>query len=137
MNHRTPIPAIRQQCLNCTDGSPKAIRECTCHECSLYPYRMNKRPAQKPEHTPGQAIKEYCIHCQGWRGKEGRNTAIRLARECHLKACAFWHLRPGQKMKQKQITPPVQSIYSAEDSETMNGPPAETERQEVPLFAKS
>jgi len=40
-------------------------------------------------------------------------------------------------MKQKQITPPVQSIYSAEDSETMNGPPAETERQEVPLFAKS
>jgi len=128
---RTPIPAIRQQCLNCMDSSPKAIRECECIDCSLYPYRMNKRPAQKTENTPGQAIREYCIHCQGWRGKDGRNTAIRLARECDLQACAFWHLRPGQKMKQRTTTPPAQSIYSAEDSETMNGTP------EIPELRKA
>jgi len=134
MNQRTPIPAIRQQCLNCTGGSPKAIRECTCPECSLYPYRMNKRPAQKPENTPGQAIRECCIRCQGWRGKEGRNTAIRLARECDLQACAFWHLRPGQKMKQRTTTPPAQGIYSAEDNETLNDTADEIERQETPLF---
>jgi len=95
---------------------------------------MNKRPAQKPELTPGQSIREYCIHCQGWRGKEGRNTAIRLARECNLSACAFWHLRPGQKMKRKGMTPPVQAIYSAEDSETLNDTAEEIERQAVPLL---
>jgi len=132
MNKRTPIPAIRQQCLNCMDGSPKAIRECACLDCSLHPYRMNKRPAQKPEHTPGQAIKEYCIHCQGWRGKEGRNVAIRLARECDLKACAFWHLRPGQKMKRKPIIPRAQAIGSAEDDETLNDTADETERLKSP-----
>jgi len=132
MNRRTPIPAIRQQCLNCADHSPKAIRECACCDCSLHPYRMNKRPAQKVEHTPGQAIKEYCIRCQGWRGKEGRNTAIRLARECNLKACAFWHLRPGQKMKRKPITPHVQATDSAEDTETLNDSAEEIERLKIP-----
>jgi hypothetical protein len=116
------------------DDSVKAIRECACMDCSLYPYRMNKRPAHKPEHTPGQAIREYCIHCQGWRGKEGRNTAIRLARECHIEKCAIWHLRPGQKMKRQAITPRAQAIYSAEDSETLNDTADESERQEAPLF---
>jgi len=93
---------------------------------------MNKRPAQKPELTPGQSIHEYCIHCQGWRGKEGRNIAIRLARECNLSACAFWHLRPGQKMKRKIKTPPVQATDSAEDSETLNDTAEEIERLKTP-----
>jgi len=133
---RTPIPAIRQQCLNCMDYSPKSIREYECPSCSLYPYRMKKRPAQKPEHTPGQAIKEYCIYCQGWRGKEGRNTAIRLARECDLVACAFWHLRPGQKMKRKAITPHVQPTNSVENSNMMNDTPEGTGRQGIPLSGR-
>ena len=40
---RTPVKAIRAKCLDCTDGSPKAVRECEV-PCPLYPFRMNTNP---------------------------------------------------------------------------------------------
>lgn len=40
----TPIKAIRARCLDCCAGQPQEVRYCTIPDCSLYPYRMGKRP---------------------------------------------------------------------------------------------
>lgn len=133
MKRRTPIPAIRQTCLECVGNSTKEARECAIPECSLHEYRMNCRPKGKAKLTPRQAIKEHCIFCMGGRGNKGRSTALRLARDCHIEKCAVWHLRPGQKMRGKEKTTPAQAIHSAEASETLNDTPKQSERQKAPL----
>ena len=51
----TPIKAIRKKCLDCTCGQLVEIRECPVINCSLYPYRMGRRPDQATIDT----IKEY------------------------------------------------------------------------------
>lgn len=40
----TPIKAIRAKCIDCSCGSLREVRECRLEECSLWPYRMGKRP---------------------------------------------------------------------------------------------
>ena len=40
----TPIKAIRAKCIDCSCGSLKEVRECHMKDCSLWPYRMGKRP---------------------------------------------------------------------------------------------
>lgn len=45
----TPIKAIRAKCLDCCCGQVKEIRECSIPRCSLYPYRMGKRPHTEPD----------------------------------------------------------------------------------------
>ncbi len=40
----TPIKAIRKKCLDCTCGQYEEIRNCTVINCTLYPYRMGRRP---------------------------------------------------------------------------------------------
>lgn len=40
----TPVKAIRAKCLDCSGDQTKEIRECPVKECSLYPYRMGRRP---------------------------------------------------------------------------------------------
>jgi len=131
---RTPIPAIRQTCLECVGNSTKEARECAIPECSLHEYRMNCRPKGKAKLTPGKAIKEYCIFCMGGRGNKGRNTALRLARECHIVKCEVWHLRPGQKIRGKETTPSAQAIHSADTLETMNHTPKQSVRQKASLL---
>jgi len=45
MSTLTPIKAIRAKCLDCCCGQAKEVRECPSDKrCSLYPYRMGKRP---------------------------------------------------------------------------------------------
>ena len=51
----TPIKAISKKCLDCTCGQLVEIRECPVINCSLYPYRMGRRPDQATIDT----IKEY------------------------------------------------------------------------------
>lgn len=41
---KTPVAAIRANCLDCCCGSHKAVRECHLATCPLHPYRMGKRP---------------------------------------------------------------------------------------------
>jgi len=41
---RTPIKAIRANCLECMCGSYKEVRECHIEDCPLWPYRLGKRP---------------------------------------------------------------------------------------------
>ena len=40
----TPIKAIRAHCIECSGGSTKEVKECPIAKCTLYPYRMGKRP---------------------------------------------------------------------------------------------
>lgn len=40
----TPIKAIRAKCLDCCCGNTAEVRRCTAVKCTLYPYRMGKRP---------------------------------------------------------------------------------------------
>lgn len=50
MNKRlTPIKACRAKCRDCTAGELAKIRKCNITGCSLYPYRMGRRP--KPPET--------------------------------------------------------------------------------------
>ena len=43
----TPVKAIRAHCLHCCGHSPKEVRLCTVHSCSLYPYRLGHSPGRK------------------------------------------------------------------------------------------
>ena len=40
----TPLKAIRVKCLDCSCNQRKEVRECVIKDCSLFPYRMGKRP---------------------------------------------------------------------------------------------
>lgn len=42
-----PLKAIREKCLDCCCGQTKAVKECTITRCTLWPYRMGRRP--KPD----------------------------------------------------------------------------------------
>lgn len=44
LKRMTPIQAIRAKCVDCCCGSLKEVRECHIKNCSLWPYRMGKRP---------------------------------------------------------------------------------------------
>ena len=47
MNRLTPMQAIREKCKDCCAGYLGEIKECPITDCSLWPYRMGRRP--KPE----------------------------------------------------------------------------------------
>lgn len=40
----TPVKAIRAKCLDCSCNQTKEVKECPVKNCSLYPYRLGKRP---------------------------------------------------------------------------------------------
>jgi hypothetical protein len=41
----SPLKQIRKCCLDCTGGSPKEVRYCTCTDCALWPFRFGRRPS--------------------------------------------------------------------------------------------
>lgn len=41
-----PLKAIRLNCLDCSGYYPKQVRDCKIEWCTLWPYRMGKRPKQ-------------------------------------------------------------------------------------------
>jgi len=41
---QTPLKAIREKCLECSNYQPLEVRLCTHTECALYPYRSGKNP---------------------------------------------------------------------------------------------
>ena len=43
----TPMKAIRQNCIDCSGGSKKEVRECMIVDCPLYMYRLGKNPRRK------------------------------------------------------------------------------------------
>lgn len=49
----TPIKAIRAKCLDCSNNQYSEIRECQIKSCSLYPYRLGKRPKKDTGNIKG------------------------------------------------------------------------------------
>lgn len=51
---KSPLKAIRQYCLTCCMESPYEVKECTAHNCLLYPFRFGNNPHSTRELTPDQ-----------------------------------------------------------------------------------
>jgi len=43
----TPMKAIRQNCIDCSSGSAKEVKNCIIVDCPLYEYRLGKNPRRK------------------------------------------------------------------------------------------
>jgi len=100
MVHITPIKAIRRKCLDCSGGSYKEVKECPCFEdngsiekCFLWPYRLGKKPKEKPELTPIKAIRKYCLWCCCGSYKE--------VKECPVVDCPLYEYRMRKNPKRK------------------------------------
>ena len=46
-DYLTPIKAIRKDCLQCSGGSFKEVRECIIIDCPFYDFRLGKNPRRK------------------------------------------------------------------------------------------
>ena len=42
-----PLKAIREKCLDCNAGQVSYVKDCTLTECSLWFYRMGRKPDAK------------------------------------------------------------------------------------------
>ena len=43
----SPIKAIRERCMECSNWSPVEVSECPAKDCALYPFRFGKDPGRK------------------------------------------------------------------------------------------
>lgn len=41
---KSPLKAIRQNCIDCCCGHVAEVKQCTVTKCALYPFRMGKNP---------------------------------------------------------------------------------------------
>jgi hypothetical protein len=102
MNNITPLKAIRKKCFECSNGQNKEIRDCPCFEnngaiekCSLYPYRLGKRPKINSKNSALKSIRKYCLWCC--------NGNKRLVKECSIEDCPLWIYRFGKNPHRKGI----------------------------------
>lgn len=52
---KNPVKAIREKCLECSNGQPSEVKYCPVEKCPLYPFRLGKNPfRQKREMTEEQ-----------------------------------------------------------------------------------
>lgn len=64
-----PVKAIREKCLECSNGQPSEVKYCPVEKCPLYPFRLGKNPFRKREMTEEQR------KAVGDRLREARKTA--------------------------------------------------------------
>lgn len=55
----TPLRAIRLKCLDCCCGQAREVRDCSCPDCGLYPYRLGKNPARAGLKNNGSFAKKH------------------------------------------------------------------------------
>lgn len=44
----SPIKAIRQKCLDCSNGNSAEVKACPVERCPLYAFRFGKNPYRQP-----------------------------------------------------------------------------------------
>lgn len=108
---RPPLPTIRAKCLDCRGGSPRAVRECSRVDCSLWEYRLGHRPTKgTAKRTPLQALRAFCSWCC-----LNQPTEVRL---CPAKGCPSWPYRLGKRpmlpSPQPDDTAPKNGCYEAD-----------------------
>ena len=54
MKKLTPIKAIRKKCIDCSGGQLGEVKHCPITDCTLWPYRMGKRPTEADLQITGQ-----------------------------------------------------------------------------------
>ena len=67
----TPVKAIRKKCLDCSCFQPKEVRLCPCVDCSIYPYRMGRRPDKATLDTMEAFYEENTEYTMGFRSVKG------------------------------------------------------------------
>jgi hypothetical protein len=55
----TPMKAIRAKCLDCCAGQTKEVRICGIRNCSLWPFRMGKRPSSRKAQEANEEAKAF------------------------------------------------------------------------------
>lgn len=45
--HLTPLRSIRQNCLDCSNNQPSAVKVCGITDCPLWIYRLGTNPKRK------------------------------------------------------------------------------------------
>ena len=60
----TPVNAIRAKCLDCSCNQTKEVTECPVKNCSLYPYRLGKRPRATLESETLSLFEDYSVYSQ-------------------------------------------------------------------------
>lgn len=85
---RTPLQAIRAQCLHCNGGNDSEVRRCDgdgrepgFHECPFHPYRLGKGRASV------RTIRRFCLQCMG--------GSTECVRECDDEDCFCYPYRMG------------------------------------------
>ena len=53
-NKKSPLWCIRQHCLECCCGSAYEVKNCTIHDCNLYPFRLGNNPFRTRSMTDEQ-----------------------------------------------------------------------------------
>lgn len=59
---RTPLKTIRKKCFNCSGFSQDEVRNCEHADCSLFIFRMGKKPS-KIAPSRLKAIRKFCLWC--------------------------------------------------------------------------
>lgn len=103
MKNRTPLKSIRAYCLSCCGDSAYEVRLCVYTQCTLYPYRFGKRPANDfqsaaPVLTPVKAIRKRCLDCSGFMPSE--------VRSCLLPECPLYMFRMGKNPNCRRVVEP-------------------------------
>lgn len=73
MKNITPLKAIRQKCLECSE-SAKEVKLCQCTDCPLWTFRMGFGPKKHGMVNPGAFLKK-TGHLPGDLGKSGHCSA--------------------------------------------------------------
>lgn len=92
IKHLTPLKAIREFCLFCSNQQPKEIRLCPSGGCPFYDFRMGKKTR---DGSLMKAIRERCLDCG-----EGTPQAIR---KCEFPECSLFIFRNGTNPHRKGI----------------------------------
>ena len=61
MKNLSPLKAIRANCIDCSGGTLKEVKDCVIHDCPLYPYRMGRNPNRSKNMTNEQPGKPLSI----------------------------------------------------------------------------
>jgi len=69
---RTPLKAIKQECLNCQGGSREGVMDCPSIDCPAYKFRLGKNPARKGMGHPNLESLKVARECRK-RNLEGTN----------------------------------------------------------------
>ena len=88
MKKLTRVKSIAKKCVDCSDGINDR-KNCAHADCTLYPYRMGKRPISKIK--PGAAIKAFCR----WCGNSERGAT----HDCQDGECPLYAYSPAQIKK--------------------------------------